>query len=128
MPTLWPNFAGIATPRTMLQMLYDAAAGVGAQSNGKLDFYIDAVGVGAAGAVERIRYNCYLRVSRNNYTHLLFQVTTPVAGPFPATAATPEGETYPNLADEPALLGAISAILQRERTKEVAVYLMSSVP
>lgn len=127
MPTLWPNFAGMAAPRTMQMMLYDAAAGIDAQTNGKLDFFIDAVGVGRAGAVEHIRYNCYLRVPKNSYLHLLFQVTTPVAGPFPAEAVTPEGDRYPNIADEPALLAAIAAILQRERTKEIAIYLMSTV-
>lgn len=128
MSTLWPNFAGMAAPRTMQIMLYDAAAGIGAQTNGKLDFYVDTVGVGRAGAVEHIRYNCYLRVPKNNYLHLLFQVTTPVTGPFPAEVVTPEDDEYPNIADEPALLTAIGAILQRERTKEVALYLMTTAP
>ncbi len=93
MSTLWPNFAGLAAPRGMLQMLHDAAGDIGAQTNGKLDFYVDTLGVGAAGAIRHIRHNCSLRVPKNNYTHLLFQVTTPVAGPFPATAAIPEGRS-----------------------------------
>ena len=128
MPTLWPNFAGVAAPRSMAEMLYDAAGDIGTQTSGKLDFYVDIVGIGAAGAVQHIRHNCYLRVPKNHYSFLLFQVTTPVGSPFPATAATPEGEEYANLVDEGAFRDAVLQILQRDRTKEVVLYLLSTAP
>jgi hypothetical protein len=124
--SLWPNLAGLATPRGMMEMLYDAAGDVGNQTNGKIDFYVDALGMGASGAIKEIRYNCYLRVIKNSYTHLLFRVTTPVAGPFPAATATPEGEQYPDLKDENELRAAIGKILQRERTKEIVLYLLNT--
>jgi hypothetical protein len=125
--SLWPNLAGLATPRGMMEMLYDAAGDIGNQTNGKIDFYVDALGMGVSGAIKEIRHNCYLRVIKNSYTHLLFRVTTLVAGPFPATAATPEGEQYPDLKDENELRAAIGKILQRERTKEIVLYLLNTV-
>ena len=125
--TLWPNFAGLAKPRGMIEMLHDAAGDIGTQTNGEIDFYVDAVGAGVSGAITDIRYNCYLRVVKKNYIHLLFRVTTPVAGPFPATAATPEGDQFPDLKDEGQLRTAIGQILRRERTKEVVLYLLKTV-
>ena len=110
----------------MIEMLYDAAGDIGAQTGGTIDFYVDAVGAGISGAVQHIRYNCYLRVVKKDYIHLLFRVTSPVAGPFPATAVTPEGERYPDLKDEAELRDAIGKILQRERTKEVVLYLLGT--
>jgi hypothetical protein len=124
--SLWPNFAGLAVPRGMFEMLLDAAGDVGKQTNGTIDFHVDTLGVGVGGAVLKIRYNCYLRVIKNSYLHLLFRVTTPVAGPFPATAATPEGEEFPDLQDENELRDAIEKILRRERTKEVVLYLLKT--
>jgi hypothetical protein len=128
MTDLWPNFAGMDVPRGMYQMLYDAAGNIGDKTNGTIDFYVDTVGVGGAGVIKHIRYNCYLRVARTNYRHLLFRVVTPVAGPFPAIAETPEGDRYGEINDEHALIDAIGRILQRERTREVVLYLINSAP
>lgn len=125
--SLWPNFAGLKPPRGMTEMLYDLAGDIGTQTNGELDFYIDAVGAGVSGAIRDIRYNCYLRVLKNGYTHLLFRVTTPVTAPFPAALATPEGDRYPDLNDETELRAAIGNVLQRERTKEIVLYLLQTV-
>jgi hypothetical protein len=122
--SLWPNFANLAAPRGMIEMLYDAAGDIGNQTNGLIDFYIDSLGVGASGAIKRIRHNFYLRIPKNNYMHMLFRVTTPVASPFPATVVTPEGEEYADLKDELELRAAIEKVLQRERTKEVVLYLL----
>jgi hypothetical protein len=124
--TLWPNFAGLAAPRGMFEMLLDAAGDIGKQTNGTIDFHVDTLGVGVSGAVLKIRYNCYLKVIKNSYLHLLFRITTPVASPFPATAATPEGEEFADLQDENELRDAIERILQRERTKEVVLYLLKT--
>lgn len=124
--SLWPSFAGMAPPRGMREMLTEAAGGIGPQTSGKLQFYIDTLGVSAK--IEKIRHNCYLRVPATGYTHLLFQVSTPVPGPFPAEVATPEGDQFPNIQDENQLRDAIKQVLQRERTKEVVLYLLSTVP
>ncbi|HEY5311800.1 MAG TPA: hypothetical protein VIK18_04750 [Pirellulales bacterium] len=126
--SLWPNFASLAVPRGMTEMLYDAASDIGVQTNGAIDFYVDAVGLKVSGAISEIRHNCYLRVVKTGYTHLLFRVTTPVVGPFPAVAATPEGEEFPDLKDESELRGAIEKILRRERTKEIVLYLLHTNP
>jgi hypothetical protein len=126
--SLWPNFAGLAPPRGMIEMLYDCAGDIGTQTGGAIDFYVDTVGVGLSGVIQDVRYNCYLRVVKNGYTHLLFRVTTPVAGPFPASAVTPEGDRFPGLKDEAELRAAIAKILQRERTKEIVLYLLNTVP
>ena len=125
--SLWPNFAGLAPPRGTMEMLNGAAGDISAQTNGAIEFYVDVVGVGVSGVIQDIRYNCYLRVAKNNYMHLLFRVTTPVASPFPAVAVTPEGERYSLLEDEEELRDAIEKILQRERTKEVVLYLLKTV-
>lgn len=125
--SLWPNFASMSPPRGMMEMLRDLAGDIDAQTGGKVDFYIDPVGVGISGAVQHIRYNCYLRVVKNNYTHLLFRVTTPVASPFPATAETPEGERFSDLKTEDELRHAVSQVLQRQRTQEVVLYLLATV-
>ncbi len=126
--SLWPNFAGMAPPRGMIEMLGDAAGDIGTQTNGAIDFYVDTVGVGASGVIQDIRYNCYLRLVKKDYMHLLFRVTTPIASPFPAVIVTPEGEKYPDLKDESELRQAIGQILQRERTKEIVLFLLNSVP
>jgi hypothetical protein len=125
--SLWPNFAGLTPPRGMMEMLYDAAGDIGTQTGGAIDFYVDTVGVGVSGAIQDIRYNCYLRLVKKGYVHLLFRVISPVAGPFPATVATPEGEQYPDLKDETELRAALGKILQRERTKEIVLYLLKLV-
>jgi hypothetical protein len=117
---LWPTI-GQTPPRTMAEMLYDTAAGLGQISQNKLDFYVDAVGVApdALGPVTRIRYNCYIRVIGKSYLHLLYQVTTPSSGPFDAEIGTPEGDTFPPLKNEADLIAAVTKILQRPRTREV---------
>lgn len=110
----------------MGEMLYDAAAGLGQITQGKLDFYVDAVGVADPqfGPVTKIRYNCYIRVVKKAYLHLLFQVTTPASSSFPAEIGTPEGDSIPPAKDEADLRAAIATILQRSRTKEVVNYLL----
>ena len=128
MPDLWPNFANMAPPRRMMEMLYDAAADISAKTDGKIDFYVDAIGVGAGGVIREARYNCYLRVSRAAYKHLLFRVTTPVASAFPATAETPEGEQYSNIPDEQGLVDVIGKIVKRDRTTEIVLFLLNLAP
>lgn len=121
---LWPSL-GSTPPRTMAEMLYDSAAGLSQISRNKLDFYIDAVGVANGfGPVTKIRYNCYIRVIQKTYLHLLFQVTTPSAKPFPAEFGIPEGDSFAPASDEAELRQTISAILQRQRTREAIEYLM----
>ncbi|MGJ8488681.1 hypothetical protein ACSFB5_12400, partial [Glaesserella parasuis] len=80
---LWPQVA-LTPPKTMVEMLYDAAAGLAQISQNKLDFYVDALGVApnTFGPVTNIRYNCYIRIINKAYLHLLFQVTTPTGSPF----------------------------------------------
>lgn len=124
-PILWPPL-GPAPPKTMAEMLHDAAAGLAQISQNKLDFHVDALGVAANtfSPVTRLRYNCYIRIVGKAYLQLLFQVTTPVGSPFPAEIGTPEGDAIPvanNLAE---LQSAIQTILQRPRTKEVLDYLL----
>lgn len=126
--SLWPNFSNLTPPRGMREMLYEAAGDIGTQTNGKIDFFVDSVGIGASGAVQKIRYNCYLRIPRENYLHLFFRVTSPVGSPFPATLETPEGERHADLKDEDELRDAIAKVLQRPRTQEVVLYLLSSAP
>src|SRR3954464_4507359 len=119
--SLWPDFSGLTPPRGMREMLYDAAGDIDAKTNGAIQFYVDTLGV--SSTVTKVRYNCYLRVVKTEYTHLLFQVTTPVPGPWPASAATPEGETFSDIQDESRLREVIQDILQRERTKEIVLFL-----
>lgn len=123
-PILWPQIG--SPPRTMAEMLYDAATGLAQISRNKLDFYVDAVGVAPDpfGPVTKIRYNCYIRVIKKSYLHLIFQVTTPSGSPFDAEIGTPEGESYPLIKDETSLIDAVRAVLQRPRTKEVVDYLL----
>jgi hypothetical protein len=112
----------------MIEMLYDAAGDVSQLTGGKIDFYIDTVGIGPSGMIQDMRYNCYLRVIAMKYLHLLFRVTAPVAGPFPATVATPEGESFRDLNTEAELRDAIRQVLQRPRTIEVLRFLLNTVP
>jgi hypothetical protein len=125
MPNLWPP-VGPSPPRTMAEMLYDAAGDLATITNNKLDFYVDAVGVAdpPAGPATKIRYNCYIRVIKTGNVHLFFQVTTPAGGPFEAELGTPEGERFPPIKDEAELVRAISQIMQRPRTTEVIGYLL----
>jgi hypothetical protein len=125
MSSLWPNIAGMIAPRGMFDMLSDAVGGIGSQTNGAVDFYIDILGVGRAGVIQEVRHNCYLRVAKKDYLFLFFQVTTPVAKPFPAVVATPEEDPYPEVHDEPQLLAVLKQVLERERTKEVVLYLLA---
>lgn len=123
--SLWPP-VGTSPPRTMAEMLYDAAGDLGKITNGKLDFYVDAVGVAptAGGPITQIRYNCYIRVIAKSYLHLFFQVTTPSGGPFDAVLGTPEGDQFPPIKNEQELLKVIEKVMQRPRTKEVVEYLL----
>ncbi|MGO8748307.1 MAG: hypothetical protein ACLQNE_20225 [Thermoguttaceae bacterium] len=123
--SLWPP-VGASPPRTMAEMLYDAAGDLGTLTNGKLDFYVDAVGVApsVSGPVTQIRYNCYIRVIAKSYLHLFFQVTTPSSGPFDAEFGTPEGDRFPPVRNEDELRKVIRDVLQRPRTKEVVEYLL----
>jgi hypothetical protein len=122
---LWPQL-GQTPPRTMAEMLYDAAAGLAQISQNKLDFYVDAIGVAPvpSGPVTKIRFNCYVRIISKSYLHLLFQVTTPSGSPFDAEIGTPEGDVIPPVKDETELRDAIAKILQRPRTREVIDYLL----
>jgi hypothetical protein len=110
----------------MAEMLYDAAGDLGTITNGKLDFYVDTVGIAPAaiGPVTQIRYNCYIRVISKSYSHLFFQVTTPSGGPFDAVLGTPEGDQFPPIRNEIELRKVIEDVLQRPRTKEVVEYLL----
>ncbi len=126
--SLWPDLSGVTSARGMREMLVDAAGDIDAQTNGRLEFYVDIVGIGASGVIADIRYNCYLRVAKSGYMILLFRVTTPVHGPWPAVAATPEGDQYPDIKDENELRATLGCILQRDRTKEIVLYLLSTVP
>jgi len=123
--SLWPP-VGAASPRTMAEMLYDAAGDLGRLTNGKLDFYIDALGVApnVHGPVTQIRYNCYIRVIAKAYLHLFFQVTTPSGGPFEAELATPEGDRFGPIRSEADLRDAITQVMRRPRTQEVVDYLL----
>jgi hypothetical protein len=123
--SLWPDFSTLTPPRGLREMLYDAAGDIDTRTNGAIQFYVDTLGV--SGAVKHIRHNCYLRVVKTRYTHLLFQANTSVPGPWPATVTTPEGDKYSDIQDEAQLRAAIEQILQRERTKEIVLYLLSTV-
>ena len=123
--SLWPNFSTLTPPRGLREMLHDAAGDIDTQTNGAIQFYVDTLGV--SGTVRQVRHNCYLRVPKTEYNHLLFQVSTPVPGPWPATATTPEGERFADIQDENQLRAAIQQILQRERTKEIVLYLLGTV-
>ena len=125
MSSLWPPVSA-SPPRTMAEMLYDAAGDLARITNNKLDFYVDAVGIAdpPAGPVTKIRYNCYIRVIKNGNVHLFFQVSTPSASPFDADLGTPEGDRFPPIKDEDELVKAIGQIMQRPRTAEVIDYLL----
>jgi len=127
--SLWPNITSAIPPRGLVEMLYDAAGDIASQTNGAIDFYIDTVGVGVAGvpkAINDLRHNCYLRVVKKNYMHLLFRVTSAIASPFPAKAETPEGDRYPNLKNETELRDAVGKILARQSTSDIVLFLLSS--
>jgi hypothetical protein len=125
MSNLWPPVSA-SPPRTVAEMLYDAAGDLAKITNNKLDFYVDAVGVAdpPAGPVTNIRYNCYIRVIKNGNVHLFFQVTTPSASPFDANLGTHEGDRFLPIKDEGELLKAIGQIMKRPRTTEVINYLL----
>lgn len=74
----------MSPPRGLREMLYDAAGDISSQTNGSIQFYVDTLEVSAT--VKQVRYNCYLRLPKTDYTHLLFQVTSRVPGPWPARA------------------------------------------
>lgn len=123
--SLWPDFSTLTPTRGMREMLREAAGDIDDQTGGAIAFYVDTLGV--SGTVEGVRHNCYLRVAKTGYTHLLFRVSTPVPGPWPATATTPEGEAFRDIQDEAQLHDAIQQIIGRDRTKEVVLYLLSTV-
>jgi hypothetical protein len=108
-------------------MLIDAVGDIKTQTNGDIEFHVDLVGVGTSGLVQNLRYNCYLRAAKTGYLYLLFQVTTPSTGVWPAKLTTPEGDTYTSLQDETQLRSAIGQVLQRQRTTEIVYYLRSMV-
>ncbi len=122
---LWPNFSTLTPPRGLREMLDDTAGDIDTQTNGAIQFYVDTLGV--SGTVRHVLHNCYLRIPKTGYTHLRFQVSTPVPGPWPASLATPEGDRFAHLQDEGQLRAAIQQVLQRERTKESVLYLLSTV-
>lgn len=124
MNSLWPNLSNLAASRGMREMLQDAAGDIDAQTNGDIQFFVDTLGV--SGFIEKVRHNCYLRVPKTNYKHLLFRVTTPVPGPWPADATTPEGEEFQDVQDEGQLRDKIQEILNRDRTKEVVLFLLNT--
>jgi hypothetical protein len=108
----------------MREMLHDAAGDIDTLTGGVLRFYIDTLGLSGGGG--KVRHNCYLRVVKTDSSHLLFRVTTPLPGPWPASATTPAGESFEDIPDEPKLRDVIQTILQRERTKEVVLFLLSA--
>jgi hypothetical protein len=123
--SLWPDFSTMTPPRGLREMLYDAAGDIDAKTKGAIQFYVDTLGVSAG--VKKVRHNCYLRLPKTGYLHLLFQVITPVPGPWPANVGTPEGESFQNIQDENQLRDAIQQIIQRERTKEIVLFLLGTV-
>ncbi len=125
--SLWPNFSAVTPPRGMREMLVDAVGDIDTQTGGAIVLYVDTLGVGASGVIRDVRHNCYLKLVKTGYAHLLFRVTTPVAGPWPALVTTPDGESFPDVRDESQLRAAIREIVQRERTKEIVFYLLSTV-
>ena len=112
----------------MFDMLYDAVAGIGTVTNGKLDLHVDLVGAGSGGTVKEYRYNVYIRVIKKSYLHFFFRVTTPPPGPWPATLATPEGEKFENINSEPELQKAIEQVIQRPWTNDVVRMLLQMDP
>jgi hypothetical protein len=124
-PNPWLPVTTTLPPKTMAEMLYDAAAGLSQTTQGKLDFYVDALGVAPdrLGPATSIRYNCYIRVVSKAYLHLLFQVTTPAGGPFPAKFGTPEGDPYPEAKSVSELNDIIVQILRRQETQDIVAYL-----
>jgi len=125
--SLWPNLTGITQTRGMREMLIDAVGDIKTQTSGDIEFHVDLVGVGTSGLVQNLRYNCYLRAAKTGYLYMLFQVTTPSTGVWPAKLTTPEGDTYTALQDETQLRAAIGQVLQRQRTAEIVYYLRSMV-
>jgi hypothetical protein len=125
--SLWPDLTKMTPPRGMREMLYEGAGDVDARTGGALQFYVDTLGVGRSGVIHDVRHNCYLKVVKTGYLHLLFRVTTPASAPWPATVGTPEGESFTDLQDESQLRDAIRQILERERTTEVVFFLISTV-
>jgi hypothetical protein len=132
MPTsLWPDFKSMTPPRGMREMLYEMAGDIDVQTGGKIKFYVDTVGISDVArsrsmGVQSVRYNGYLRVPSTGYSHLLFRVTTPAPGPWPATTETPEGDTLPQSSNEGDLREVIRQVLQRERTQEVVLLLLGT--
>jgi len=95
---LWPSIVPVP-PRTMAEMLYDAAVGLAQIGRNKL------------------------------YLHLLFQVTTPSGSPFEAVIGTPEGDSFSPVRNEAELRVVVSKTLQRETTKAtIACLLRVAVP
>jgi hypothetical protein len=72
--SLWPpNLFAQPQPRGMREMLVDAVGDISAQTNREIEFYVDLLGVGPSGVVEKLRYNCYLRAVKTGYLLLFFQ-------------------------------------------------------
>lgn len=104
-------------------MIMDLVGDIARQTGGKIELYIDTLGV--TGDVEEVRHNCYLRVPATGYNHLLFRVTTPLPGPWPAEITTPEGDPPARASNETELRVAVEAVLQRDRTREIVHFLLS---
>ncbi|MGL4555158.1 MAG: hypothetical protein ACRC33_28665 [Gemmataceae bacterium] len=129
MPTsLWPDLATVPRPRATHDMLADAAGDIEAQTGGGLAFYVDILGVGPGRRVKEFRHDCYLRVPKTGAMHLLFRVTTPFGGLWPAVPWTPEGDAIPVANTEDELRESIRRILHRDRTLEKVAQLRSTVP
>ena len=88
-------------------MIVDAAGDIDALTNGALQLYIDVLGVGPSGVIKEARYNCYLRVAKSGYMQLLFRVTTPSTGLWPAAVVAPEGDKAENIHVIPCTLGGL---------------------
>jgi hypothetical protein len=109
----------------MKELLYEQIGDLGMVTNGKLAFYVDALGMAPnpLGPVTMLRNNGYIRVPIKEYLHLFFQVQSPLQSPFPAAIETPEGDSFPNINSEAELRKAIEEIMKRPRTAEVVDYL-----
>jgi hypothetical protein len=122
--SLWPDFSTVTPTHSLREMLYQAAGDIDAQTKGAIQFYVDILGV--SGTSRQVRHNCYLRVPKTSYNHLLSSEYSG-ARPLACHGDDPEGDQFPPVQDEPELRAVIQKILQRERAKEIVLYLLSTV-
>jgi len=103
-------------------MLRDAVGDIEGITNGAIKLHLEASGSPKSAGM--VRYNCYLRAVKVKYNHLLFQVTAPVPGPWPATIGTPvRDQLMTDIQNEERLRDAIKSILEEPSTGET-VHLM----